>query len=395
MSTGIPTVQSAPFVIRVGSRARVMIQVLDCDGNLVDASSLTLTVLRGTCELYSEDFFQTYILPRQHRIIKVPGEFGKYYIDWGDISFVAVVTAVGGVYPTGFVGGEQLSLYLDGTNHLVTFLAGDQTLNDVVNRINAVVGPVVGQPVAFNFGGVLQLKSAKKGLSGVVGPLGTPAVLTQLGLTTGFTYGVAVTNESSCTDALTFVWTASDALHPSESTEILQAVYIMPVGFLQLLPHLRLIIDKAVKLVNEPEKCFLGYTDGMLVQYMLDGLQRINTYQPSVFFTPDNFPYRGFASILVEAGLICGVESQTLFAIDTDVTSYNDQGQSFVINHQQPLAMFLNNLTSNLDKRIPLFKLHFVNTGSVYTQVGPSFRLQSLLSAAPSGSLFRNVFLAK
>lgn len=40
--------------------------------------------------------------------------------------------------PTGFVGGEQLNFIVDAaTNVLVTFDAADQTLADVVNRVNA------------------------------------------------------------------------------------------------------------------------------------------------------------------------------------------------------------------------------------------------------------------
>jgi hypothetical protein len=130
----------------------------------------------------------------------------------------------------------------------------------------------------------------------------------------------------------------------------------------------------------------------MLIQYLEGGLQMINKYQPSVFFTFETFPICQFRILLLEAALLVGAMSQTLFAIDTDVPSYNDQGQSFVINHQQPLASYLNDLARRLDQQIPSFKLHFVSGGSVLTQMGPNYRLQTVMTAAPSGSLFRNVF---
>jgi hypothetical protein len=159
-----------------------------------------------------------------------------------------------------------------------------------------------------------------------------------------------------------------------------------------MLPQLRLAIDKARKLVNNEDGLFLGYTESQLFRFLMGGMQTINAYQPSIFFDPNTFPYDQFGSILVEAALMWGVISQTLFAVDTDVPSYSDQGQSFVINHQAPLANYLNSLSARLDRNIPLFKLHFINTGTVLTQMGPSFRLNMLLDAAPSGSLFRNVY---
>jgi hypothetical protein len=245
--------------------------------------------------------------------------------------------------------------------------------------------------VAFANAGRLELRSVRKGRRGMIIPQADPAVLAILGLTAFPVYGTDITNESSCTDKLTFIWRAATADNPDVPAEILQTVYVMPIGLLGMIGQLRLLIDKAVKLVREPEACFLGYTDAQLVQYLIQAIQLINQYQPSIFFHPDNFPYAGFGNILIEAALVCGVTSQTLFAIDTDVTSYNDQGQSFVINHQQPLAAYLNSLTQKLDKAIPMFKLHFVRSGSVLTQAGGSMRFNMLLDAAPSGALFRGV----
>lgn len=50
---------------------------------------------------------------------------------------VAKLLGVGGVFPTGFVGGETLALLFDALPVLVTFLAGDQTALQVAARINA------------------------------------------------------------------------------------------------------------------------------------------------------------------------------------------------------------------------------------------------------------------
>lgn len=49
----------------------------------------------------------------------------------------ATLTGTGGVFPTGFAGGETLTLTIDGTAVSVAFLSGDQTAAQVVARINA------------------------------------------------------------------------------------------------------------------------------------------------------------------------------------------------------------------------------------------------------------------
>lgn len=396
-AAGTPLAQNTPVFIRKNAVGRVQIEVLSSEGCGVDAASLVLQVLDG-CDrpVYEEDFFQVLYPPAQHRIVKVAGVDGTYYIDWGDRLFQATLQAVGGVYPTGFVGGERLRLQIDSEVQTVTFQATDQTLADVIVRINSVFGPILGVPVAFDNGGQLLLRSKKTGRWAFVVVLvpGTDAAATTaLGLPYGsINIGTGYEGESSCTAIWLFDWAASDGVHSSEIKHIIQTVYVLPGVFFQMLPQLRIILDKAAKLVDPKSGCVLGYTDQQLLLALLGGLQTINAYQPAVYFTPDTFPYQQFGSVLIEAALLWGTTSQMFFAIDTDVTSYSDQGASFVINHQGPLTQYLNSLSARLDRIIPQFKLHFVNLGATVTQMGPNFRLNQVLQAAPSGALFRNVF---
>jgi hypothetical protein len=53
---------------------------------------------------------------------------------------VATVTSGVGVYPTTFVGGEQLVLTVEGDTYTVTFLAADQTQAQVITRVNQTLG---------------------------------------------------------------------------------------------------------------------------------------------------------------------------------------------------------------------------------------------------------------
>lgn len=187
----------------------------------------------------------------------------------------------------------------------------------------------------------------------------------------------------------------ANGVDASQELVVCENVKVISHRVCSTIGRFRLLVDKAVKLVDTSDlddPCFLGYSEGQLVTYLEDGLQIINSYQPSGCFTLDNFPYGKFEFILLESALLAGVMSQTLFAVDTDIPSWNDQGNSFVIQHQPQLANYLNWLSNRLDRLIPQFKLNFVSAGSLHIEAGPNFRLAALIDAAPSGSLFRNTF---
>jgi hypothetical protein len=94
--------------------------------------------------------------------------------------------------------------------------------------------------------------------------------------------------------------------------------------------------------------------------------------------------------LLFDASMIVGLNAQSLFAIDTDVESWSNQGNAWVINHFPKLAQVSQALEARLDARVPRMKLHYVASGSVKVEVGPSFRLRTLVQSAPNGSTFRN-----
>jgi hypothetical protein len=190
-----------------------------------------------------------------------------------------------------------------------------------------------------------------------------------------------------------FDWRAQLVLNGGYIHSI-QNVNIISVRTASFLPDLRLLIDKSRKRTTTPnggKPCYLGYSDSMLVSFLEGGLQTINAYQPSLIIPLDYYPLE-FRQILIDAALITGVISQQLYALDTDIPNYNDQGTSFVITHQPQLAAFLNQISTRLDKLIPMMKLQLIQPGSLHIQMGPSFRLQTLISSAPSGALFRNMF---
>lgn len=187
-----------------------------------------------------------------------------------------------------------------------------------------------------------------------------------------------------------------DGVDGTEEENVCENVRIITPRMCSLVHKLRLLIDKAIKYVNpsgDPDDgCYLGYSPGQLVQFLEDGLHIINAYQPSGTFSFDTYPYSAYEFTLIESALMAGVMSQQMFAIDTDVPNWNDQGNAFVIQHQPQLASYLNWLSNRLDKMIPQLKLNFVSSGSLHIEAGPNYRLAALVSASPSGSLFRNMY---
>lgn len=212
-------------------------------------------------------------------------------------------------------------------------------------------------------------------------------------VTTGRFYidlGVSPYTETNVVGELMLDWrvTMTDG---GSQTHSLQKLKVISAKTASFLPEFRLMIDKSRKMVNQAQEIYLGYSDAQLVSYLEGGLTTINAYQPTINFSMEDFPLQ-HRQMLIDAGLITGVTSQQLYAIDTDIPNYSDQGTSFVISHQPQLAAFLNSVTQRLDKMIPMMKLQFVQSGTLHMQAGPNFRLQQLIDAAPSGSLFRNVY---
>lgn len=201
--------------------------------------------------------------------------------------------------------------------------------------------------------------------------------------------------ETDTVKRVLFFWTVVGA-GGVEDTQWMQAVDVADACIWNHVIELRGLLDKSAKDISLDPKAFcpLGYSDGMLMSYLRGGMQLINAYQPyPTWCDVGSFP-SCFAQTLYDAAMVVGVNAQTLFAIDSDMENWSDQGNAFVINHTPKLAAFNQAMTARLDALIPKMKMHFVNVGGVKTEVGPNFRLTTLLNMAPTGATFRNVFTA-
>lgn len=197
--------------------------------------------------------------------------------------------------------------------------------------------------------------------------------------------------ETNTAQTLMFLWQADN--QPSTT----QQVNVVTIMTMSLLGRFQDQIDKSHKDVEEdPDNpVYLGYTTWQLLMYLYGGLGIIDSFQPSPTWPSlDAFPVVPYGQVLIDAGMLVGIHSQELYAVDTDIDQWSNQGNTFVISHFAKLEAFANTLWAQLQVLVPQLKLQFVNSGSLHIELGANYRLAQLLTASPSGGLFRGTFVA-
>jgi len=219
----------------------------------------------------------------------------------------------------------------------------------------------------------------------------TPAVVMDINGDMGSDGVVALllSNKTMVAGDNLFLWQVT-AARGLGSTSVLQVVKIASPRAFSILPYFRLELDKALKQVGQ-DLARTGYTDAQLMGYLMLAVTEINAFQPITNLTLDSFPIRDFMMILIWTALIIALISQGLFAIDTDI-NYSDRGASFNMEHSGKISGYVNMISSRLQSMLQGFKLQYAGVGTVKIELGPSFRLASILNASPSGTLFRGLF---
>lgn len=198
-------------------------------------------------------------------------------------------------------------------------------------------------------------------------------------------------NETNNTGTLLFNWHIRQN-ETSEDFYRTQVVERISPRMLSLLPRFRLQLDKSLKVILPEEFCTLGYSDAQLVIYLQSGLSRINSAQPyPMWNTLDEFPMEHH-ELLIQASMLTAIVSQGVFAIDTDLPSYSDQGHSMIISHFAQLKALYDSLSPEVDRRIQAMKLRYVSSGSAAIEYRIGYSFFHMLATSPPGSLFRNVY---
>lgn len=160
---------------------------------------------------------------------------------------------------------------------------------------------------------------------------------------------------------------------------------------------LRVQVDKARKSIsddienmdrdtNDPAvQLFYGYDDKHLIYYLERGAQIINAAPPYTALTVASFPWTQYGTLLTDAAVIAALESQGIFAIDTDY-SYSLGGNNLVIDHFTKINTMLGTMLTRFDSMLKSFKQQYRSKGMIMFQWMPGgVRAARQLSAMPSG----------
>lgn len=130
---------------------------------------------------------------------------------------------------------------------------------------------------------------------------------------------------------------------------------------------------------------FYGYDDKHLIFYLERGVQLINMIPPYTAFSLDTFPFAQYGTILIDAATIAALESQGIFAIDTDF-NYSLGANSLVIDHFTKLSSMVSNILNRFNANVIKFKQQFRSKGLIIFQWLPGgVRAARTLNALPSG----------
>ncbi len=192
-----------------------------------------------------------------------------------------------------------------------------------------------------------------------------------------------------------------DCLLPSEQISFNTFIKTEPSKMFARAAELRIQVDKARKSISDDienmdkpnnvpaTRLFFGFSDAHLIYYLERGAQIVNVVPPYTSLTPISFPWDVAGSVLVDAAVIAALESQGIFAIDTDY-SYSLGGNSLVIDHFTKINTYLSGLVARFDKNLVRFKQQFRSKGLVMFQWSPGgVRSARQLSSLPPGFFSR------
>lgn len=184
-----------------------------------------------------------------------------------------------------------------------------------------------------------------------------------------------------------FIWTYTNTAGGEVFTAV-SNLYTIRQRTYDWFHMLRSQIDKSEKLYKD----FIGYQDGNILMYLQGGLSEINLFPPVTGFTLVNYP-ETYSQLLVNSATVVALTSQKLFAVDTDVLAYSDQGFSYQQDHFSRLNTVLTELLALVRDDLSRLKMEFTQLGSITVQVVPYYPLAVLLKTSAPGTLFRNLFV--
>jgi hypothetical protein len=164
-----------------------------------------------------------------------------------------------------------------------------------------------------------------------------------------------------------------------------------------LAARLRLQVDKSRKSIKDdienedqadftpPVPLFYGYSDAHMILYLEQSVSLLNVIAPYTGWNLDSYPYQWYSAVLIDGATIYALESQGVFAIDTDY-SYSLGSNSLVLDHFGKLSAHLASLVARFQKEAVTFKQLYRTKGGVIFQFLPGgIRSARMLSSLPGG----------
>lgn len=165
-----------------------------------------------------------------------------------------------------------------------------------------------------------------------------------------------------------------------------KVVRVVPGTYFKIGAIFRNQIDKANKLLHH--RLQFGYTDAQLITWLDLGTYLINSIPPYTAFSVASFPFAIYGKILIDAATLAALESQGLFAIDTDF-DYSLGGTALVIDHFTKISGFVENLAAKFNENLKQFKQMFRSKGGALVQTQYGYGFGRFLSVVPPGFFSR------
>ena len=193
----------------------------------------------------------------------------------------------------------------------------------------------------------------------------------------------------------TYLFFVDAKLNGGGRIETYRLLRVLENCYYRIMPYLRLQLDKARKsqmgasLDLQAEDYNFNnldweYRDAHMAAYLDLGCQMINLISPQTYFTVPNFPFAMFGQLLIEAAMISALDSQQLFAVDTDF-DYSLGGNAIRVDHLAGLSGFARELVDRFNMQVKVFKQRYRSKGTALIQVQYGIGLGRFLNVVPSG----------
>lgn len=140
----------------------------------------------------------------------------------------------------------------------------------------------------------------------------------------------------------------------SAPEQIVQKIVVPPMNFWFLEPGLRELIDRLMKKANR-----LGsYSTSTLYEYLVRGVDILNSYMPVTNFTLATFPIDGGTEhFLLEAAGAWALQAQSILTTEVDF-AFQGQTVPIAVDRNAGYAAAFERMMADLNNRWPTTKLH-------------------------------------